>query len=208
MNRIVRVEVCVVVLAIAVFGQTGQQAAHSQDEPIQGKSPTEVVDEMWRWATQGLLFTQDGWSKLDALFMSPARFTENKKILIVSNDWGPAYDYKVRDDHAEIAVGYIDMGNIDSELRYTPPMKTEFVKTAFLYHLSAVPAYSTMYSADGKAEKKSIGSRAWKIQGSPDIPWTTVNTAIRYVLEMRTKTENPAKKKNADETISKLLSLH
>jgi hypothetical protein len=207
MKQIARVGICVVVLASMLSSQTEQHGT-SKDEPIQGKSPTELVDGMWRMATQGVLLTQDGWSKLDTLFASSAPFRGNNKILVVSNDWGPPYDYKVTDNHAEVAVGYIDMGTIDSELRYTPPVKTEFVKTAFLYHLSPVPAYSTMYSADGRVGKKPIGSRAWKIEGSPDVPWTTVNTAIRYVLEARTKTKDPAMKKNADETISKLLRLN
>jgi hypothetical protein len=208
MKQIASRGICVVVLGIALFGQTEQHAPRSKEEPINGKSPTEVIDEMWRLATQGVLLTQDGWSKLDALFTKPIPFPADKKILVVSNDWGPAYDYKLGDPHADVAVGYVDMGKIDSGLRYIPPKKTEFVKTAFLYHLSAVTAYSTMYASDGKPEKTPVGSRAWKIEGSPDAPWTTVNTAVRYVLEMRMKTTDPTKKKNADETISKLLRLN
>jgi hypothetical protein len=105
-----------------------------------------------------------------------------------------------------VETGYIDMGKIDSSLRYTPP-KTEFVETGFLYHLVAVPAYSN--GSDGKlVDKKPIGSRLWQIQGSPRPPWTTVNTAIRYVLEMRNKTTDPAIKKNADQTLAELMKLH
>jgi hypothetical protein len=48
----------------------------------------------------------------------------------------------------------------------------------------------------------------WKVKGSPGDPWTTVNTAIRYALEMREKATHPAIKKNADQTIAKLLRLH
>jgi len=84
----------------------------------------------------------------------------------------------------------------------------EFVKTGFLYHLVGVPAYSTMYSSDGKVSKKPVGARFWQIQGPPGAPWTTVNTAIRYVLEMRAKTADPVIKKNADQTLAELMKLH
>jgi hypothetical protein len=66
-----------------------------------------------------------------------------------------------------------------------------------------------MYGPNGKLiEKKPIGSRFWQIQGSPGLPWTTVNTAIRYVLEMRDKTSDPAIKKNTDQTLAELMKLH
>jgi hypothetical protein len=106
-------------------------------------------------------------------------------------------------------MGYGDRGKIDSALRYTPPPKTEFIKIGTLYHLVPVPAYVMMYGPDGMTlvEKKPVGYRVWQIDGSPDLPWTTVNTAIRYVLEMRGKTKDPAIQKNADETLAKLLRL-
>ena len=48
-----------------------------------------------------------------------------------------------------------------------------------------------------------------RIEGSPLWPpWTTVNTAIRYVLEQKAKATDAAVKKNADETIEAMLALH
>src|SRR5579871_3928 len=116
MEQIARLGMFIVILAGVLFSQSEQHLT-SRDESILGKSPTELVDEMWRMATQGALLKQEGWSKLNELFGSPVPFMGNKKILVVSNDWGPPYDYKVTGDHAEVAVGYIDMGRIDSELR-------------------------------------------------------------------------------------------
>jgi hypothetical protein len=49
------------------------------------------------------------------------------------------------------------------------------------------------------------GPRAWQIEGPQGAPWTTVNTAIRYVLEMRAKAKDPQIKRNADDTIGQLL---
>ncbi len=107
-------------------------------------------------------------------------------------------------------VGYFDMGKIDGALRYTPSPKAQFMKTSFLYHMVAVPECLKIYAPDGKTvvEKRPVGYRVWQIQGSPGPPLTTANTAIRYVLEMRDKTTDPAIKKNADQTLAKLSRLH
>jgi hypothetical protein len=210
MKRVATVVVVLMQFVAALSAQGTGTRAESAQEPIKGKSRTEVVDEVWRMATRGELLTPEGWNHACGFFTNPTPFSGNKAILVMSNDWGPSYEDRSKGDGTDVELGYFDMGKIDAELRYMPPPKTGFVKTGFLYHLVAVSAYSMMYGPDGKTlvEKKPIGSRVWQIQGSPGPPWTTVNTAIRYVLEMREKTTNPVIKKNADETLAKLLRLH
>jgi hypothetical protein len=210
MKRFARAVIAVLILAATMFGQDAATTTQESNEPIQGKSRTEVVDGLWRMATQGDLLTPDGWSKACGLFTTPIPFPGYTDVLVMSNDWGPAYEYQPKDGNTEVGLGYINLGRVDSSLRYTPPPKTEFVKTAFLYHMVAVPAYLMMYGPDGKTlvQKKSVGYRVWQIQGSPGTPWATVNTVIRYVLEMRRRTADPAIKRNADQTIARLLELH
>ena len=60
---------------------------------------------------------------------------------------------------------------------------------------------------DGQKVVKEMKGPAleWQIDGSLEKSWTTVNTAIRYVLEGRSKTTDPATKKNADKTLEALL---
>jgi len=178
-------------------------------QPIKGKSPTEVVDEIWRLGTQGELLTPDGWRRACGFFSSPTPFPGNKVILVMSNDWGPAFQGGSREDAAEVELGYFAIGKIDSELRYTDT-PSKYMKTAFAYHLVPVPSYQEMMGPDGTTlvEKKPVGYREWQIQGSPDPQWTTVNTAIRYVLEKRDQATDPTIKKNADQTLAKLLQMH
>jgi len=147
-------------------------------------------------------------AKACRLYTNPTPFPGNKVILVMSNAWGLASEHKLNDDSIAVELGYTDMGKIDSVLRYTPSPKAVFMKTALSHHLVAAPAY-LIYGQDGKTlvEKKPLGYRVWQIQGSPGLPWTTVNTAIRYVLEMRDKTTDPIIK-NAERTIAKLLELH
>jgi hypothetical protein len=172
MKRIATIVIFAFILAPVVLAQNAETGVDKNMEPIQGKSQTEVVDEVWRLATQGELLTSDGWSKVCGLFTKPAPFPGDKEIRIVSNDWGPSYEYKSRPESTDVALGYTDLGKINSVLQYAPPTKTEFVKTAFLYRLVAVPAYLMMYGPDGKTliEKRSVGHRVWQVEGSPGTP--------------------------------------
>jgi hypothetical protein len=66
-----------------------------------------------------------------------------------------------------------------------------------------------MYASDGKTliEKKP-SYPAWQFTDPVGWRWTTVNTAIRYTMEMRAKTSDPEIKKNADKTIGTLMRYH
>lgn len=193
--------------ALAVSGQT-----HDMSPPT--RSPREVVELLWAMATRGDLLTSDGWSRASAFFTVPQPHPTNKPILVVSNYYGINLDNR-NGDRAEIQVEYVDCGQIDSELRYSPPRKTQASKTSFGYRLVSVPTYVMVYGSDGKTlvEKRPTGSAVWQIEGSqadgpPPARWTTVNTAIRYVLEVQNKTTDSVVKKNADETLAKLMALH
>ena len=179
-------------------------------ERIEGKTPNAVVDEVWRMATQGQLLTPEGWHTAGGFFTEPRPFPAKEKILVVSNLWGPAYQTSSDGNSAEVTLDYFDAGTIDAKLCYDPPPKSAFAKTGFGYTLVTVPSYLLMYSSDGKTllEKRPTGSRIWLIQGTQGPPVTTVNTAIRYVLEMREKATDPVRKNNADQTLARLLKLH
>jgi hypothetical protein len=202
-------------LAIAslVFGLAAQPAQVAQNLhqcPIEGRSPTEVVDEVWRLATQGELLTLEGWQRTDGFFTKPTPFPGNKLILVMSNNWGQASVAKSDAQRPEVSLGYWELGKIDSTLHFLPAPKTEFIKTAFLYRLVAVPAYIAMYGSDGKTllNKKPTGSCVWQIEGELGTEWATVNAAIRYVLEAGDRTRNEATKKAADQTLRKLKLYH
>jgi hypothetical protein len=108
-------------------------------------------------------------------------------------------------------MGFADAGQIDATLKYTPPKDSSSAKTGRLYHLVFAPTHFQTYKSVGgelKPDKDVAGPKAWQIDDPPGAPFTTVNSAIRYVLEMRRKTTNENTKKNADKTIEKLLELN
>lgn len=156
------------------------------------------------------LLTADGWNRVSGFFFQQSPSPGNSVVRVVSNYWGVGHA-SVDNDAAEVDVEYSDAGKIDSLLQYSPPLKTPFYKTATVFHLVFAPTKLTMFKSDGKTftgREDRPGPREWQIKDSPGLPWTTVNTAIRYVLEVREKTSDPTVKKNADETLTKLLRLH
>jgi hypothetical protein len=207
LEKILRKIISINLLSIYLF--SAMAISGQAPEPVgSGRSPKEVITLLWMMGTQGELLTQKGWNEAsESFFTKPAPPSGNKIIFIRSNGW-PLPWGKTIGNTAEIDIGYGDAGQIDSSLRYTPPKPTRAIKTGVFYRLVYVRTHWTQRSfhKNGKMEEKEmIGPMEWQIDGSPEQPWTTVNTAIRYVLEVRDKTNNPVIRRNADRTITELL---
>ena len=193
--------VLVAVLALRVSAQS----------PLgSGLSPTSLVERLWKEATEGELLTPDGWNRASRFFVHHDTFAENSVLRVVSNNWGIEHS-SVHNDSAEVVLEYWEAGTVDASLRYTPPTKTDFYKNAVVYHLILAPTHWTMFKSDGKVitgKEERTGPDEWQIKEPTGLPWTTVNTAVRYVLEKREKSKDPVIRKNADETLARLLKLH
>ena len=202
MNRFV--SICV--LALLSIGDFSSQA------PAQAsKSPKDIVDELWRHATVGDLLTSEGWQKSRAYFTHPVPGGNSKSILVVSNEWGPPELQSQAENNAQVILWIYQFGEIDPTLKFKPAKIGGEEKVAIVYHLAYVKTHYIAYKSDGKTlsvDKEVSGPMSWEIEDPPGPPWTTVNTAIRYVLEKRNNSTDPLIKKNADETISSLLKLH
>lgn len=183
-------------------------AVLSQNRACSPKPPREVVESLWKMATLGELLQPDRqkWAS-SAYFAVEKAAPGNGRVQVFSNYWGTIVaGTNDTTSHVEVEVEYYNAGEIDSALRYIPPPKRTAYKTALVYRLISVPEYDMFYSPNGAvAEKRPNGCNGWRIEGSLDKPFATVNAAIRYVLEMRNKFTDPAVRKNADETIQQLL---
>lgn len=201
MQRVTIQLIAIALLVSAVFAQVPPKNL--------GMSPKDVIEELWNMATRGALLTPDGWATASALFVHPEPFPGNQLILVFSNDWGTPGVIRARDDTAQVDVGFIDAGHIDSKLRYFPPKPSKVLKTGMLYELVLTPTHGLMFGSDGKTVLRQIpGPNEWKIKSPQGPPWTTVNTAVRYVLEVRNKSTDPVIRKNANETLARLLQLN
>jgi hypothetical protein len=198
-------------VAFATFALAGYASNGSGQTPgFPERTPKEVVERLWNMAARGELLTTSGWDEATKIFTKPGSQPEKGAIRVYSDYFGVNFS-SVDGTSAVVDMEYADAGLIDTNLRYTPPKQSQATKTSFRYHLVSVQGYGVMYGADGKTivQKKEIpGASAWQIEGPPPDPWITVNAAIRYVLEMRNKTSDPAVKVNADATLSKLLEMH
>jgi hypothetical protein len=160
-------------------------------------------------AVRGGLLTPKGWKRAGGYFTDPTPWTTNMTVVVMSNDYG-FDESSISGGTAKAGMTCNELGKIDANLRYTPLPPKQSFKSGRGYDLVAVPAH-TLVSVPGTnkpEERVNTNVTYWKVKGSPGDPWTTVNTAIRYVLEMREKATDPAIKKNADQTIAKLLRLH
>jgi hypothetical protein len=200
---------CSSIIAILIFLVAAATVRGQSPATIEDPSPRDLVNELWMAATKGDLLTAEGWKKTSRFYVHADPPPEDSSFQVMSNDWtvGPII---VKGESAEVSVGYVAAGKIDSMLRYTPPPKIPYMKTEIGYHLTLIPGYNVVYGSDGKTiiSQKPSGTRGWQIEGTRGMPWTTVNTAVRYVLEMRQKSVDPVIRKNADETLAKLLKLH
>jgi hypothetical protein len=171
--------------------------------------PERVVEHLWEMGVRGELLTTNGWDTASGFYTKPNPEPTDRSFDVYSNFYGLGEVSKTA-DKADVTMEYSNGGRVDSNLRYTPPPKVNAFKTGLIFHLVLTPTYIRMFGPDGKTEveRKPTGDSAWEIEGPSFPPWTTVNTAIRYVLEMRNKTNDPVIKENADETITKLLTLH
>jgi hypothetical protein len=184
--------------------------AIAQSPTGSGLSPKDVVERLWKDATEGKLLTPEGWNEASPLFVKRETFPANASVQIVSNNWGVEH-LSVSGDTAEVDMEYADAGIVDATLKYSPSLRTRSQKTAKVFHLVFAPTHWTMFKSDGKeitGKEERTGPMEWQIQEPLGLPWTTVNTAIRYVLEKRETATDPAIRKNADETLDKLLKLH
>jgi hypothetical protein len=183
----------------------------AQTPRILGGEPRDVVEVYWNMGVRGQLLTRQGWERSAANFATPTPTPQDASFDVFSNDYG-VNTALVTGNSATVEVGFTNVGHIDAALRFSPPRAPPpgVLETAFAFRLEITPVYNLMYGPDGKTliEKKPTGNTAWTIAEPKLKPWTTVNTAIRYVLEMHNKTTDPIIKKNADETLAKLLSLH
>ncbi len=206
-----------IVLVFASCSVSAQFSAKSDCD-----RPKEVVDGVWRLATQGDLLTVEGWDKMArGAFVYPAPAIGSKAtvihpkggktIRVVSNAWG-IVGCTMETDKAKVVVEYDDAGSIDEKLRYTPGVEPPPMgKSEMLFTLTLVPGHWETYKTVGDAlEVSEVKSTppAWQIESPQGPAWATVNAAIRYVLEIKESTRDAETKKNADMILPRLLHFH
>ena len=186
--------------AIAELSALLQAQFEQSAEPRQ--SPLVVLAQFVALQTGGNGLTIEGQKELNGLLIQPATWGRDK--IHVTRDF-VVNNAVLMAAKGGLYVEYVGLGDLDSSLRFTSGVPGG-IKVREGYTLALSNKYSVPGAA-GKPGQEFIGPNRWKIEAAPSEQWITVNTAIRYVTEMRNKTNDPAIKQNADETLVKLRTL-
>jgi len=164
--------------------------------------PEKIVESLWTAAMRGELLTPEGWSRSSRHFANENEVPRRGIVRVVSNYFG-VNSSSVTDGTAEVEMEFTDLGQIGADLRYTSPKPTRALKTSLVYRLVSRPVHLVHYGPDGKTiteDQEIREATTWVIEGGPGLwclnadatcAWTTLNTAIRYVLEKREKASDP-----------------
>lgn len=171
------------------------------------ESPLQVFQRFFELESTGKGLSPDGWRELADFFVETPKPKWHKIHIVDVVDVGEAL---IEGDTAEIGVRANSLGDLDSSLRLSgaPPCPPSPVSAC--YGDTGGFGYTFLLSEkpwDGTG-KESTGPLAWRIYNfDPEEQRITLDTAIRYVKEMRDKTNDPVVRKNADKTLATLMKL-
>jgi hypothetical protein len=179
------------------------------------KSPKEVVEQFYKTETEGRWLGPEHWDELQDFITEVGPWSSPASISVLRT-------YEVRDARRDIGTGgavdyqvevdFFEWGSVDYFLNFARARKPRGES-----HAADEPvarrAYETLVLSDkflkrslsGEEEEKK-GTLRWRIVlfSSPSVD---VNAALRWVTEMRDKSNDPAIKYNAERTMAILKSL-
>lgn len=164
-------------------------------------APAQSIHELWRSATSGSTLHPQGWRSLQWQFSQQSAWPSDGAIRVFSNEWRIT-SCKSDGHKAEVVVTTKEAGQLNGSLKFIPSQEGLFTVQK-RYNLVLAPTHWYTRKPDLTIDKEMTGPARWQIEGA-ETPWTTVNTAIRYVLEKSLSTHDPASKQNAEESLEKL----
>ncbi|MGB6484639.1 MAG: hypothetical protein WBE86_14225 [Candidatus Acidiferrales bacterium] len=191
-----------VFLALAVTPSRAQTVTAGQ------KSPVDVVRDFMKIETTGRRLTIDGRRTASVFFIRPTSPYGNRVINVI-------WDYEPTDVEetahteywAEVTADTTEVGQLDSTLRFKRiTMPRRVVKTIDFLNFELVLT-DKRWTRDqfGLMSGSVTQPLQWEILDGPEQDiYITIDTALRYVAEMRTKTSDPVIRKNADSTLAEL----
>lgn len=199
---------------IAIFGLPMIAMSAQVSGTVPQKSPEEVVRDFWKVETDGGRLSLEGWYKATEFFVRSNVPAPNRIIHIIGSNHTDNFEETARTENwAEVSLTTNELGQLDSTMRFTrsaqrgPHGELLLRGPLLTFHLVLTSKHWEL-NQDGARGKELTGSPQWLIDCPENASWITVDTAIRYVTETRTKTTDPSIKKNADETLTKLTKLH
>lgn len=201
---------------LALVGVIGLAAivADAQTPTESQRSPREAVERFCKMESEGRWLGPERWDELQDFLGDVGSWSRPDSISVLRS-------YKVGDARKDIGAGgsvsyqvevdYFQWGSIDRFLNFTSARgpRRESPPAGQPVELRT---YETVYLSDrfvrrrASGDKEETGALGWRIAlfGPPSV---SVDAALRWVAEMRDKSDDPAIKHNAGRTLAILRSL-
>jgi hypothetical protein len=195
----------IAIVALLFAGLIAHSAgALAQSSPTTEPTALEIVQAFWKLEVQGARLTPDGYSKTAGFFVdSELPRVYVMRLVVVSNGGIKENKLERSPDRAVFYNTFYEHGQIDSALRFnrTPERTAEgaWIKGGLVRYI--VVLTDTQWEFDGISSKQVLVPKQWLIQTPPCDVHVTIDTAIRYVTEMREKATVPEARQNATRTL-------
>ncbi|HEY2646295.1 MAG TPA: hypothetical protein VGI34_04955 [Candidatus Acidoferrales bacterium] len=183
--------------------------AFAQTNGDLSRSPQDVLQRFWKVENDGSRLTENGWYEATEFFSGkPIPPPVNKIIFVVSNDCSLATT-SVTATKAELYLFCLHFQRLNSKLQLekspTSAPNGEPIVQGMLIPFKLAHSDKHWELSRGRGEPREVkGVLEWRIDGFPSNYFLNTNTALRYVIQIRNQTTDPAIKRNADETIATL----
>jgi len=167
------------------------------------QSPKAALLEFCTAETEGKGLTHDGWKQLTAFFVRPLPWRKDK--IHIAKDFVVS-DAAIEGSKADLYVEYIDLGELDSSLRYTNDVPGGSIEVRVGYKLVLGNKYWKF--EDGEADtKEATGRTKWRIDDLHPDQWITVDTAIRFLTDTLDTATDEVIRRNAMRSLAALKRL-
>jgi hypothetical protein len=195
-GRVMKTLMVAIVLALAPM-MAAAQSGGSQNE-----SPKQVVERFCKMAAEGMGLSPEHWDEFNEITVYPAAWSTSGGMTVIRGyTVGDAVEHG---DSAEVSVEYAVWGNVDLSsflfLRTEGLVPDEPVKRNALLTLK-------LSDKVGQSSAATKAPLRWRLAYSISGGSVSVDTAIRYVSEMRGKLHDPVLKYNAERTLVALRAI-
>jgi hypothetical protein len=161
------------------------------------KSASQALMRFCTMDAAGTGLSADGWRRLGEMFNRPS--DSRPTHAIISSKEFNVSNARIEGNEAHFYVEYMEVARIDASAHFEALPGPHH--TRVLYTLVLATAKDNVAAKEGK------GGLEWKIDVPQIEPRITVETAKKYVTNLRETTKDPIVKKNADGALASLEKL-
>jgi len=186
------------------------------------QSPKEVLQAYRKMDAEGGRLTATGWRRASKYFVRPGQWLRYRAIEVIWGETDPYVLGQVTERSAELAVRCEAVGQIDSTGTFTYTVAPSLIDssgspakrhpTMLEMHGPKAPLdrpYDLVFTdtywefGPGSKDLREVkGSPEWRIAHFEYQPWVTIQTAIRYLTQLRDESSSDKIKSNAEKSIA------